>query len=370
MIAPKDELTALLTLTKIEGIGPAQAKVLYEQTGSALEIFRSYRNLSDIIPGVTQRLIEALDDSGSLFAAERELQFIRDHRIRCLTFEDDAYPVRLRECSDAPLVLFTLGNVNPNPIHSIAIVGTRKATIYGRQLTERLVRDLSVKCPDTLIISGLAFGIDVSAHKSAMENNLPTVGVLAHGLDKVYPAAHRNIARQMLSNGGLLTEFMSGTTPFKPNFIQRNRIVAGMADAVVVVESGSKGGSLITARLAEDYCRSCFAYPGEVGRDTSAGCNELIRNNRAGLIQSADDLIKDMGWSDAKPPKPIQRELFPDLTPGQQKVMERLGKDIKGVQLNTLVVDCNIPVSEMLSILLDLEMKGLVHSHPGNLYTC
>lgn len=368
MIAPKDELTALLTLSKIERLGPAKARLLYQQTGSALEIFRSHRNLNNILPGVTQCLTEALDDSGSLFAAERELEFIKEKHIRYLTIEDADYPARLRECEDAPLVLFTLGNINLNAPHIVAIVGTRKATIYGKHLTDKFVKELAELCPDTLIVSGLAFGIDVSAHTNAMENHLQTVGVLAHGLDQIYPASHRNVARRMLDNGGLVTEFMSGTTPFKGNFVQRNRIVAGMSDAVVVVESASKGGSLITAEIAESYCRSCFAFPGAVGDPISAGCNELIRSNRAGLIQSASDFVTDMGWH-IHATEPIQQQLFPELDGIQQKVMQCLEKAPKGLQLNTLVVECDTPAGEMISTLLDLEMKGLVKSHPGCLYT-
>lgn len=369
MIAPKDELTALLTLSKIEGLGPAKARMLYDEVGSASDIFNSYKDLNDILPGVTKRLERTLDDSGALFAAEKELQFIEKNHLRCLTIEDDEYPARLRECGDAPLILFGLGRLRLNVRHTVAIVGTRKATLYGRQLTGKFVRELKELCPDTLIISGLAFGIDVSAHKSALENNLQTVGVLAHGLDQIYPASHRATARQMLENGGLLTEFTSGTVPFKSNFIQRNRIVAGMADAVIVVESASKGGSLITAEIAESYGRSCFAFPGAVGDQSSAGCNELIRSNRAGLIQSAADFVKDMGWADVSPSKPVQKELFQELTGNQQAIMELLSNAPKGLQLNHLVVMTDIPAGEMLSILFELEMKGLIHSHPGCLYT-
>ena len=369
MIAPKDELTALLTLGRIEGLGPAKARTLYEKVGSALEIFRNYRNLNDILPGVTQRLTQALDDSGSLYAAEKERQFIEEKHIRYLTIEDSGYPARLRECGDAPLLLFGLGEMNLNATHTVAIVGTRRASVYGRQLTERFVKELSAICPDTLIISGLAYGIDIAAHIAAVQNGIQTVGVLAHGLDKIYPASHRSTAKQMLACGGLLTEFTSGTTPFPQNFVRRNRIVAGMSDAVVVIETPTKGGSLITAELAESYCRSCFAFPGSVGDEMSAGCNELIRSNRAGLIQSAADFAKDMGWIGTVPSKPLQQELFTDLTENQQKVFDLLKKSPKGQLLNNLVVMCNITVGEMISVLFDLEMKGLIRSHPGCLYT-
>ncbi len=370
MNIPHEELTALLTLNKIDGIGPAKARILYEQTGSALEIFRNHKDLDNIIPGVTKCISDALEDSGPCLEADKELRFIEENHIRCLSFADESYPARLRDCGDAPLVLFGIGNFNLNARHTIAIVGTRKATLYGKQLTAKFVNELSQLCPDTLIISGLAFGIDAAAHKSSLENAIPTVGVLAHGLDRIYPAAHRHIAKKMIDNGGLITEFMSGEMPLKYNFVRRNRIVAGMADAVVVVESPPKGGSLITAELAEDYCRSCFAFPGEVGRESSAGCNWLIRSNRAGLIQSAADFITDMGWESSSGNKAVQQEIFPDLSPDQQKVMDCLHRSIGGIQLNTLVVDCDIPAGQLLSILLELEMKGLVKSHPGCIYTC
>ena len=369
MITPKDELTALLTLVRIEGLGPAKAKTLYTQVGNALEIFRSYKDLNDIIPGVTQCLIKTLNDSGSLFMAERELSFIKEHHIRILTFEDADYPARLRECEDAPLVLFSLGKIDPNTKHTIAVVGTRKATVYGKELATKLVKDIAVHIPDTLIISGLAYGIDITAHKAAMDSNIQTIGILAHGLDRIYPSAHRQTALQMLENGGVLTEYMSGQMPLKYNFVRRNRIIAGMADAVIVVESSLKGGSLITAEIAESYSRACFAFPGSVGDVSSAGCNELIRSNRAGLIQSADDLIKDMGWETVCSKNPVQRELFYNLTETEQKILKIISRTPKGAQLNTLVVECNIPAGQMMSLLFELEMKEMIKSHPGCLYT-
>lgn len=370
MIAPKDELTALLTLGKSNRLDSTKARLLYEETGSALGIFSEYRNLNDILPGVTQCLDEVLNDPGLNFAVGNEIEFIKQNRIRCLTMKDADYPARLKECPDAPLLLFGLGKFNLNPRHTVAVVGTRNATLYGKELAARFVRDLISICPDTLIISGLAYGIDVCAHNSAVDYGAATVGVLAHGLDKIYPPAHREIAKRMLADGGLITEFMHGQIPFKRNFVRRNRIVAGMADAVVVVESAKKGGSLITAEIAESYSRSCFAFPGSVGDVNSEGCNNLIRSNRAGLIQSAQDFAEDMGWtSGRKVNGPVQKELFSDLSPAGKQILECLEKAPKGLELNILVVKCNMNAGDMISLLFDLEMKGLVKSHPGCVYT-
>lgn len=369
MITPKDELTALLTLSVNEKIRSAEAKILYQSVGNALDIFRLGKDLVNTVPGVSQRLVEALDDSESLYKAERELCFIGKNAIKCLTPGDDEYPARLAECQDAPLVLYTLGNIDLNVKHTVAVVGTRKATCYGKRLAEKFVRELSQLCPGILVISGLAYGIDIAAHREAIECGLPTVGVLAHGLDRIYPASHRRDAKLMMDNGGLVTEFASGTEPYKKFFIRRNRIVAGMADAVVVIESARKGGSLITAEIAESYYRPCFAFPGAVGDVCSEGCNLLIRDNKAGLIQSAEEFVNDMGWNADSAVKPVQKMLFPDVDELSMKVLEAVGKVLSGIDINTLVSECDIPIGQMLNILLDLEMKGLIQSHPGCVYT-
>lgn len=367
MISPKDELTALLTLSGIDGIGPTKAKTLYDHVGSALDIFRNHKDLPTTLPGVTQSLIEALDDSGSLLRAEKEISYAKEHGIRCLTFEDEDYPARMRDCNDAPLVLFTLGNADFNAEHTLCIVGTRDATAYGKELTAKFVRDIKEALPDTLIISGLAYGIDVAAHKACLENGIPTVGVLAHGLDRIYPESHRSVASSMLEKGGLVTEYMSGVFPLRENFVRRNRIIAAMSDACVVVESASKGGSLVTAEMAEGYYRPCFAFPGCVGDRTSAGCNELIRDNKAGLITSADDFLSFMGWC-AKRKKPVQKVIFDTMTPVEARIMKRLQESVKGVQFNVLASDCDIPAGELTAVLLEMEMKDMVTPVPGSVW--
>ena len=365
---PEDELTALLTLNRIDGLGCIGAKILYEQFGSAQEIFRNREHLKDIIPGVDQRLIEALEDSGYNSFIREELDFIEKHGIRCVTPVDSDYPARLLDCKDAPLVLFSLGNVNYNAARMVAIVGTRKATDYGRRMCQTFVKELQKLCPDVTIVSGLAYGIDIESHKSALEAGLPTIGVLAHGLDMIYPMAHRNIAKCMLDKGGMVTEFMSRTIPLGPNFVRRNRIIAGLSDAVVVMESAAKSGSLITAEIAESYNRECFAFPGSVGDPYSVGCNELIRDNRAALITSAFDFVTAMNWNDdSRKGSFIQKELFPELTAEEEKVYQRVKQKAQGVSIGTLMTELNIPYPRLSSVLFSLEMKGLIKQTAGSL---
>ena len=365
---PEDELTALLTLNRIDGLGCIGAKYLYEQLGSAQEIFRSRDHLKDIIPGVDPRLIEALGSSGYDSFVREEIDFIEKHGIRCVTPADTDYPARLIDCNDAPLVLFSLGNVNYNAARTVAIVGTRKATDYGRRMCHSFIKELHQLCPDITIVSGLAYGIDIESHKAAVETGVSTLGVLAHGLDMIYPSAHRDIAKAMLGDGGLVTEFMSRTIPLGPNFVRRNRIIAGLSDAVIVVESAAKGGSLITAEIAESYNRDCFAFPGSVGDPYSVGCNELIRDNHATLITSALDFVNAMNWNDCETKgKLIQKELFPELTEEEDRVYQRVRLKAQGVHINTLIAELNIPYARLSSILFNLEMKGLVKQTPGAL---
>ena len=281
------------------------------------------------MPGVNPGVVTALDCPAAFLRAEQEMEFVEKNRLSCLTLKDEAYPSRLRECEDAPIVLFFKGNTDFNRLHVIDMVGTRRATDYGKQFCADFLRDLAVLCPDVLVVSGLAYGIDIHAHQAALANHLPTVAVLAHGLDRIYPYVHRKTAIDMLAQGGLLTEFLTGTNPDKHNFVSRNRIVAGMSDATIVVESAAKGGSLITAELAEGYHRDCFAVPGRVTDESSIGCNRLIRDNKAALIQSAEEFVQIMGWAVAEQPartEGIQRNLFPELTEERRK---ELVKDVK-----------------------------------------
>lgn len=366
----KNEQLHALALTRISGLGLMGAHQLVKVLGSAVEVFRNREQLPQLIPGAAKRLVELLDCPDAFERAEKELLFAEKNQIRCITLNDEDYPSRLRECEDAPLALFYRGNADLNALRVINIVGTRNSTPYGHDLCKALLEDLSKICPDILIVSGLAYGIDIHAHRAALQNGFNTVGVLAHGLDRIYPSAHRNTAIEMMQHGGLLTEFMSGTNPDRQNFVKRNRIVAGMSDATIVVESARKGGALITAELAESYHRDCFAFPGRINDEFSSGCNELIRNNRATLITSAEDVVNAMNWTsmESMKQKGIQRQLFPDLSEEEQCIVGLLQKNPEGIQINTLVVEADIPINRMSALLFELEMKGVVRAMAGGVY--
>lgn len=366
----QDNTYYTLALTRVPGLGLIGAYNLIRAVGNAKDIFLHRKELSEWIPDVSDKLIHALDCPEAFKRAEEELLYAERNNICCLTIHDERYPSRLRECEDAPLVLFYRGNANLNALHVVSMVGTRHSTAYGQELCQAFVADLAEACPDVLIVSGLAYGIDIHSHRAALHNHLPTVGVLAHGLDRIYPAAHRQTAIEMMDYGGLLTEFMSGTNPDRQNFVKRNRIVAGMTDAVIVVESAVKGGALITAELAESYHRDCFAFPGRITDLYSVGCNELIKNNRASLILSADDFVKAMGWNASKSRRQeaIQRELFPELSEEETRIVQVL-QEVEGcMQINVLTVKTNLPINHLSALLFELEMKGVVQALAGGMY--
>lgn len=359
-----------IALTMVPGIGHIGAKHLIDGMGNAVDVFRLRKEIPECIPEVSQRVVEALDCPQAVLRAEQEYEFIRKNRISCLSFHDEAYPSRLRECEDAPVVLFFKGNADLNSLHILNMVGTRNATDYGTQICASFLRDLKALCPDVLVVSGLAYGIDIHAHREALANELPTVGVLAHGLDRIYPHVHRKTAVDMLEKGGLLTEFLSGTNPDRHNFISRNRIVAGMCDATIVIESAEKGGSLITAELAEGYHRDCFAFPGRMSDEYSKGCNRLIRDNKASLLLSAEDFVQAMGWNipmTLSEKVSVQRSLFIELSEEEQKIVAILEK-LGNLQINSLVVEADIPVNKMTALLFELEMKGVIRVLAGGMY--
>lgn len=366
----KDEQIYTLALTRIPGLGLVGAYNLVRTLGSASAVFQHRKNLKELIPEVSDKLIQALDCPEAFCRAEEELKYTEKNQIQCITLNEAAYPSRLRECEDAPLALFYRGNAPLNALRIVSIVGTRHATAYGADLCLSFIEELKEQCPDVLIVSGLAYGIDIHTHRASLQNGFPTIGVLAHGLDRIYPAAHRKTAIDMMDHGGLLTEFMSGTNPDRQNFVKRNRIVAGMSDATIVVESAVKGGALITAELAESYHRDCFAFPGRTKDLYSAGCNELIKNNRASLILSAEDFVNAMGWNLSSTPssKTIQRELFPELNEEEKNIVQVLQRNPDGIQINILVVETNIPINRMSALLFELEMKGVVRALAGGVY--
>lgn len=367
------EIFYAMALTRLTNFNYQQALELYKAVGSAQMLFEHRNEIGDIIKDASPRLMEALKDwDEAMRRAEAELQFMEEHRIRALTLNDDDYPQRLTECPDAPIIIYYTGNADLNQEKIVSIVGTRHATPYGQDLIHRFVSELRGLCPQVLIVSGLAYGVDICAHREALANGYPTVGVLAHGLDQIYPYRHRDTAAQMLNHGGLLTEFMSQTNADKPNFVRRNRIVAGMADAVILVESAAKGGGLITAEIAQSYARSVFAFPGNVGQPYSEGCNNLIRDNGAGLISSAQDFVKAMGWWEETHRQQafadgIERNLFPDLTTEEQQVVSLL-QQTNDLQLNIITVKTGIPIGRLTALLFQLEMKGMVKPLAGGMY--
>ena len=367
------EIFYTMALTRLTNFNYQQALELYKTVGSAQLLFEHRNEIGDIIKDASPRLMEALKDwNEPMRRAEAEIRFMEEHRIRALTLTSDDYPQRLTECPDAPIIIYYTGNADLNQTRIISIVGTRRMTTYGEDLIRRFIRDLRQYCPEVLIVSGLAYGVDICAHKQALENGYPTVGVLAHGLDQIYPYRHREVAAKMINRGGLLTEFMTQTNADKPNFVRRNRIVAGMADATILVESSAKGGGLITADIAQSYARAVFAFPGNVGQPYSEGCNNLIRDNGAGLISNAEDFVKAMGWLDETRLQQaiadgIERNLFPDLSPEEQQIVSLL-QQTNGLQLNIITVKTGIPIGRLTALLFQLEMKGVVKPLAGGIY--
>ncbi len=344
------------------------ARNLMDVVGDEESIFKDDIRKLESIPRISRKLIEEIRKPSVLQQAEKELEFVTKNNLRLLFYTDADYPQRLSSCVDAPILMYAKGNVDFNRKKVIAIVGSRNETRYGQDFCRSFIRDLAVQFPDIQIVSGLAYGIDINAHRAALQNRLSTVAVLGHGLDRIYPAVHRQTAIELLQTGALLTEFPSGNKPDRHNFVKRNRIVAGMSDAVVVVESGEKGGSLTTADIANSYFREVFAVPGRVNDRMSTGCNRLISDNKAVLLQSAADLMKHMGWEESKTKEtPLQRDLFLELTETEAKVINLLQSE-GAMQVNALSVSLNIPVTELFMILLELEIKNIVASLPGGIF--
>jgi DNA processing protein len=360
------ELLYQIALTLVPNIGDVRAKALVNHFGSAEPVFHASKKALETIEGFGMKAIESVLNFKDFSRAEEEISFIKKYKITPLFLTDKHYPQRLLNCYDSPPLLYYKGNADLNCSKIVAIVGTRNHHEYGKNITEKLVEELSHE--NVMIVSGLAFGIDSIAHKSSVKNNIPTVGVLAHGLDRVYPAQNAAMAKQMISCGGLLTEFRSNTNPDKQNFPGRNRIVAGISDAVIVVESGIKGGSLITAELANGYNKDVFAFPGRADDTKSAGCNYLIKNNKAMLITSAADLLENMGWKENK--KPVvkkQRELFIEFS-AEEKVVVDILQTQEQVHIDDLYFKSKLSSSAVAQALLMLEMQGIVASLPGKMY--
>ncbi len=355
-----------IALTLIREVGPVNGKKLMAYMGSPREIFEGDRKKLAAIPGISRKLVQEITSNEPLQNAEKEMQYIERHQIRPLFFTDKGYPRRLRHCEDAPLMLYYKGNADVNYPRVVAIVGTRSATSYGSTMCEKIIEGL--KDADVMVISGLASGIDSLAHRHALKTQMPTIGVVAHGHDTMYPAQNRNLAKRMQESGGVISEWSSGVVPEKIMFPRRNRIIAGMSDVVVVVEAAYKGGALITADIANSYNRDVVAVPGRIYDKYSQGCNQLIKNNEAALATCAQDVLKLMGWETIdKTTRSMQKELFQQLTGLEQKIVEMLAEHgPSGV--DWLATEMNIPGSKLSSALLKLEFGGLLKSIPGNQY--
>lgn len=360
-----DDLIYKIGITLIPSIGSVNGKKLVSYCGGAEAVFKEKKSALLKIPGIGRNTVNKIVNHSVLKRAEKEILFIEKYSIQPLFYTDDDYPKRLFHCEDGPIILYYNGNQSLNHQRIIAIVGTRRSTSYGKVQCEKIIEGL--KDINVMVVSGLAYGIDSCAHKNALNNQLPTIGVMGHGLDRVYPSENRNLAAAMMENGGLLTEFMSGTTPDRNNFPKRNRIVAGIADAVLVVESGIKGGAIITADIAFSYSRDVFALPGKIGDTYSEGCNFLIKTNRAALVESANDITRIMNWEHVEKKEPIQPELFTDLSENEQKLVNILN-DTGENGIDELMAKSKIPISQVSSILLNMEFRGIVLSLPGKRY--
>jgi DNA processing protein len=361
------ELMHQIALTQISQIGDITAKKLLDYFGNASDIFHAKKHQLERIEDVGTIRANAIKSFQDYSRVEKEIAFIEKYKIRPLFYTTPEYPQRLRHCSDSPVLLYFKGQTDFNCSRIINIVGTRQPSGYGREICEQLVAALATH--HITIVSGMAYGIDIMAHKAAIQHQITTVGVLAHGLDRIYPAAHKATALQMLENGGLLTDFISGTLPDKQNFPKRNRIVAGICDATIVIESGIRGGSLITADIANSYNRDVMAFPGKVIDPHAAGCNDLIKTNRAILITGAQDVLDIMGWLPAlQPAAPCpQRQLFVDLSPQEQEIV-KIMQESAPIHIDEIHRQSSLSNNQVANVLLNLQMQSVVRNLPGQVY--
>lgn len=360
------ELFNTLALMKVEGVGDIMAKKLITHCGSAQAVLEQKRSRLTAIDGVGEMLFKNLQDSSIFKLAEAKMKFIQQAGINYHAYFESGYPERLKHCIDGPVILFSSGNINFEDRKTISIVGTRQMTSYGADFCRKLIEDLAPLNP--IIVSGFAYGVDIFAHTVAMDQNLQTVGVVAHGLNQVYPKVHKKYVAKMEENGGFMTEFWSTSNPDKENFVKRNRIVAGISEATVIIESADRGGSLITANVANDYNRDVFAVPGRITDKYSQGCNDLIKSQRANLLTGAADLIYILNWQlEDKKTKPVQKQLFVTLEPEEQKVYDYLQKNGKEL-MDIIALYCEMPVYKLSSLLLTMELKGVIRPLPGKLF--
>ncbi|QNM85207.1 DNA-protecting protein DprA [Polaribacter pectinis] len=361
----EEKLLAILRLQKSKAVGDILAKKLIVNVGDVSEIFNEKATTLSKINGIGNHVLKHLFDTKNVKSAEQELKYIQDNKIDYSYFLDDDYPTNLQHCIDSPILLFKDGNIDFSNDKIISIVGTRNMSSYGRDFCNKLIDDLAEHNP--IIVSGFAYGVDICAHKAAIKNKLQTIAVLAHGLEEIYPKVHKKYINQVNENGGFLTEFWHEETPLRENFLKRNRIVAGISKATIIIESAEKGGSLVTADIANSYDKDVFAVPGRTTDIYSKGCNNLIKNNRAQLLTSAKDIVKMLNWDIQEKPKVIQKQLFVELNENEQKIYDLLHQ--KGQQLlDVIALECNIPIYQLSSILLQMEMKGVLKPLPGKLF--
>lgn len=357
-----------IAVTLIPGIGDITGKKLIAYCGGVEEVFKTKKTQLLKVPGIRNTLATSVIDSRTeaLKRAEKEIRFIEKYHIATFFFTENSYPARLKHCIDSPMMLYYKGNADFNKQKIISVVGTRSATEYGKECCRQLIEGLADT--DALIVSGLAHGIDSHAHREALKNNLETIAVIGHGLDRIYPAVNKALAEKIIARGGIITDFISETNPDRENFPKRNRIIAGMSDATVVVEAAKKGGALITADIANSYNRDVFAVPGKITDIYSEGCNHFIKTNKAALIQSANDIKYLMGW-DVKKKKneTIQRKLFVNLSPDENLIVALLTENVQ-MSVDGICLELQITTSRVAAALLNLEFEGIVKSLPGKMY--
>jgi DNA processing protein len=364
---PEISLKNKIALSLIPGIGDINARKLVSHIGSVEGVFSEpYRSLIKI-PGIGTNLARYISDRSYMETAEKEADYVTKNNVKVFFYLDNDYPFRLKQCEDSPVTFYYKGCCDLNASRILSVVGTRNATIRGKEICDRIIGDLASGNPDLIIVSGLAYGIDIAAHKSAIDKNLKTIGVLAHGFKTTYPSVHRSIAQEIAGKGALISDFISDALPERNNFLKRNRIIAGLSDATLVVESGIKGGALITADIAGSYNRDVFAVPGRPGDQWSAGCNSLIKNNKAALIESHVDIEFFLDWKPAGAVTPVQKTLFNELDESEKSIFEILTLNGE-MNIDNLCRIVNIPVYKLSAILLQMEFNGIIKCYPGNLY--
>jgi|TARA_B110000238_G_scaffold196498_1_gene237361 DNA processing protein len=361
----EEKLLAILRLQRSKAVGDILAKKLIVQVGDVAQIFKEKKTTLAKINGIGNHVLNHLFDTTNILKAEQEFQYIQEKNLQYSYFLEDDYPRNLLNCIDAPILIFRDGSIDLANDKIISIVGTRNMSAYGRDFCNQLIKELSIYNP--IIVSGFAYGVDICAHKAAIKNNLQTIAVLAHGFEHIYPKVHKKYIHQVNEKGGFITEFWHDDPPQRENFLKRNRIVAGISKATIIIESAEKGGSLVTADIASSYDRDVFALPGRASDMYSKGCNNLIKNNKADVVTAASDIIKMLNWDLQEKPTSIQKQLFLELNENEQKIHDFL--HVKGQQvMDVISLECNIPVFQLSSLLLQLEMKGVLKPLPGKLF--